>query len=65
MLNKDICMNCCKKNRQLKLISIMDEIEWKNKKINCPWKFSDKISCSIKFVPEWCPYKLEHLLKGE
>jgi hypothetical protein len=67
MLNKEVCKKCHKKT-QGKEWTDSDEFKWKQGIVICHlFNIMREISfCGEKEIPPtYCPYKLEHLLKGE
>ena len=64
MLNKNICIKCCNKYRNW---NTMDEANWKKGKVYCYLPFirsPHTFQRIFESPPQKCPFKLEHLLKG-
>lgn len=70
MLNRQVCQNCYKKSKYKDWNKfILEESDWKNSEnsnkivVGCPPEFNRKCSYIVEKPPNYCPYKLEHLLK--
>jgi hypothetical protein len=61
MLNKKVCKLCHKKDNW-DWVRFTENLWNKRKKVYC---VSENNHLSINKIPSTCPYKLEHLLKGE
>jgi hypothetical protein len=65
MLNKQVCMKCInKQNNSYNSWNEEDNNRWNKGMLFCCCYSKWRVKNIKEGIPEYCPYKLEHLLKG-